>query len=179
MLQVVGILGLALDGPVRILAVLVASVALALAFYVQFRGLTQREEADLDDEEDERDEEPSFAILMLGALLHFGYMLKGFVARLIPDRAGRPASRLAFASFSIRASAMRTQPAACGASPFSCLPAHRAPRDSLCHRICWSRSSARPRSVPMLRARNPRPSIPTRSRSRTTRISSRSQSLHA
>ncbi len=90
LLQVVGILGLALDGPVRILAVLVAGVALALAFYVQFRGLTQREEADLDDEEDERDEEPSFAILMLGALLHFGYMLKGFVARLIPDRAGRP-----------------------------------------------------------------------------------------
>lgn len=90
LLQIVGILGLAVDGPLRILAVIVAGLAVALAFYVQFRGLSDREEADLDDEEEERDEEPSFAILMLGALLHFAYMLKGFVARLLPDRAGRP-----------------------------------------------------------------------------------------
>jgi len=90
LLQIVGILGLMVDGPVRILVVIIAAMALALAFHALFRGLSNREESDLDDEEDERDEEPSFAILMLGALLHFGYTLKGFIARLIPDRADRP-----------------------------------------------------------------------------------------
>ncbi|MCA3600812.1 MAG: DNA translocase FtsK 4TM domain-containing protein [Methylobacterium sp.] len=90
LLQMVGILGLTVHGPVRILVVIVAGMALALAFHALFRGLWNREEDERDDEEDERDEEPSFSILMLGAILHFGYTLKGFIARLIPDRAGRP-----------------------------------------------------------------------------------------
>jgi S-DNA-T family DNA segregation ATPase FtsK/SpoIIIE len=90
LLSFTAILGLALDGPVRMLAAIFATLALVGALYAQFHGLLGGSSADDSDEDDERDDEPSFAILLLGGLLHVGYMLRGFLARILPERAGRP-----------------------------------------------------------------------------------------
>ncbi len=181
LLQIVGILGLAVDGPVRVLAVIVAAFALVLAFYVQFRGLTSREEADLDDEEDERDEEPSFAILMLGALLHFGYVLKGFIARLLPDRAGRPGLKTRLRDFLSTRQRGGEPGNSHDASLYSCRLAPRARQASRCRRICSSPSSVR-LLPPAPKRRDPnRPRLtPIRfRRPRTMTISSRSRSRRA
>ena len=90
LLSFTALLGLALDGPVRMLAAIFATLALAGALYAQFHGLLGRSDAEDSDEDDEREDEPSFAILLLGGLLHLGYMMRGFIARILPERAGRP-----------------------------------------------------------------------------------------
>ncbi|MGL5448404.1 MAG: DNA translocase FtsK, partial [Rhabdaerophilum sp.] len=90
LLSFTAILGIALDGPVRMLAAIFATLALAGALYAQFHGLLGRGSPDEADDDDERDDEPSFAILLLGGLLHLGYTLRGYVARIMPERAGKP-----------------------------------------------------------------------------------------
>jgi S-DNA-T family DNA segregation ATPase FtsK/SpoIIIE len=115
LLSFTAILGLALDGPVRMLAAIFATLALAGALYAQFHGLIGRSGADESDDDDEREDEPSFAILLLGGLLHLGYMLRGFIARILPERAGRPSFKERLRGF--LAQRGRHEPASAAAGP--------------------------------------------------------------
>jgi S-DNA-T family DNA segregation ATPase FtsK/SpoIIIE len=98
LLSLSALVGLGLDGPVRLLIALFAGFVLAGVTYFQFRGLAS-EQAEPSDDDDERDDEPSFAILVLGALLHGFYALRGMIGRWLPDRAGRPGLKTRLKSF--------------------------------------------------------------------------------
>ncbi|CAN1568909.1 FtsK DNA segregation ATPase FtsK/SpoIIIE and related proteins [Rhabdaerophilaceae bacterium] len=99
LLSMTSALGLNLDGPVRLLIGLLTAMILVVALFLQFRGLAGEPRPVQDEDEDDRDDEPSFAILALGAVLHFGYVLGGQFRRLFPVRAGQPSLKDRLRSF--------------------------------------------------------------------------------
>lgn len=87
LLNLFGWFGFSLDGLGRVLAVVVSAAIVGIAFVVLMRGMSGAAPARDEDEDEDNDDEPGAAILSLGVLMHWFYMLRGFVARLLPDRA--------------------------------------------------------------------------------------------
>ncbi len=84
LLGLTAFLGMGSQGFGRLIAGLTFGALTILAFGLLSRGLVRRED-DADEPEDEREsDEPSAAILSIGAILHGFYMVRGFLGRLGP-----------------------------------------------------------------------------------------------
>ncbi len=108
-------LGMGSTGFGRLIAGLVFGLITIACFSLLVRGVADQSEADNDPEDSAENDEPSAAILSIGAILHWFYVLRGFLARVMPKReivAGRPSlgARIA-ALFSRRAERVPESPA--------------------------------------------------------------------
>jgi DNA segregation ATPase FtsK/SpoIIIE, S-DNA-T family len=77
----------------RLVAGAVFGLATIVSFSLLMRGLSDPRATAEDDEDDIEDDEPSAAILSIGVILHWSYVLRGFFRRVFPARtpvAGRP-----------------------------------------------------------------------------------------
>ncbi|WP_284179189.1 DNA translocase FtsK [Rhabdaerophilum sp. SD176] len=84
LLGLTAFLGMGSQGFGRLIAGLAFGALTILAFSLLSRGLV-RDQEEVDEPDDERDsDEPSAAILSIGAILHAFYMVRGFLARLGP-----------------------------------------------------------------------------------------------
>jgi len=67
----------------QIMLGLVSALILVLVFAALLHGLRAKQQNEIQDEDEEPEDEPGAAILSLGALLHWFYMVRGSVSRLM------------------------------------------------------------------------------------------------
>jgi len=93
LLGISAFIGLGSVGFGRLLAGALFGVLTLLSFSLLMRGLAPAAPINDDRDDTPNDDEPSAAILSIGALFHWFYVLRGFVSRLVPGErkiAGRP-----------------------------------------------------------------------------------------
>ena len=99
LLGISAFVGLGSVGFGRIAGGAVFGVLTILCFSLLMRGTGPEQPIDQEIEEEAERDDPSMAILSIGALLHWFYVLRGFVGRLMPSRepvAGRPSLKSRF-----------------------------------------------------------------------------------
>ncbi|MCZ8184137.1 MAG: DNA translocase FtsK 4TM domain-containing protein [Beijerinckiaceae bacterium] len=84
LLGLTAFLGMGSQGFGRLIAGLAFGALTILAFSLLSRGLVREQEEAEEHEDDRESDEPSAAILSIGAILHGFYMVRGFLARLGP-----------------------------------------------------------------------------------------------
>ncbi|MFN3481852.1 DNA translocase FtsK [Rhabdaerophilum calidifontis] len=88
-LAVTGWIGLGAQGFGRLVAGLLFGLGAIVSFSLLIRGLGDAPATDQVEPDEAHDDEPSLAILAVGAILHFGYMLRGLWRR-VAARLARP-----------------------------------------------------------------------------------------
>ncbi|MCA1998778.1 MAG: DNA translocase FtsK 4TM domain-containing protein, partial [Hyphomicrobiales bacterium] len=81
-LAVTGWIGLGAQGFGRLVAGLLFGLGAIVSFSLLIRGLGDAPATDQVEPDEAHDDEPSLAILAVGAILHFGYMLRGLWRRV-------------------------------------------------------------------------------------------------
>ncbi|MCA0400867.1 MAG: DNA translocase FtsK 4TM domain-containing protein [Proteobacteria bacterium] len=85
LLHLSGWISLGAYGYGRLFAALLFGIGAILSFSLLTRGVSTLRERD-EEEDEAANDEPSAAILSIGALLHFFYVLRGFLGRIFPQR---------------------------------------------------------------------------------------------
>jgi DNA segregation ATPase FtsK/SpoIIIE, S-DNA-T family len=93
LLGLTAFMGMGSMGLGRLAAGALFGVLTILCFSLLMRGVSQPETREAREDEETEADEPSIAILSIGAVLHWFYVLRGLFARMMPQRelvAGRP-----------------------------------------------------------------------------------------